>query len=99
MVAEMAEARDSLLQKHPPVVLIDNAIRSDCSVKRKGAPPEGEFCSCASAVTFGLWMSGIDPKMIDRLNGFLQQPSESAALEFTSYQGPELYVPLCSKAI
>lgn len=99
MVAEMAEARDALLQKHPAIVLIDNAVRSDCLEKSKGAQPEGEFCSCASAVTFGLWMSGMDPKMIDRLNGFLQRPSESAASEFKSYQGPEMYAPLCSKAV
>jgi len=41
----------------------------------------------------------IDPKMIDCLNGSLQQPSESVASQFTVYQGPEVYTPLCSKAI
>lgn len=99
MVSKMAESRDALLQKHPSVVLIDNAIRADCSAKGENALPRGEFCSCASAVTFGLWLSGMDPKMINRLNGFLQQPSERAASQFIAYQGPEMYAPLCSKAI
>lgn len=99
MVAEMAQARDALLQKYPAIALIDSAVRADCAAKGKDAPPEGAFCSCASAVTFGLWMSDMDPKMNGRLNGFLQQPSESAASEFTAYQGPEMYTPLCSKAV
>ena len=99
MVAEMAKARDTLLQKHPAITLIDNAVRADCSAKGKDVRPDGEYCSCASSVTFGLWMSGMDPKMLDCLNGFLQKPSESGASEFTAYQGPEMYGPLCSKAI
>ena len=99
MVAEMAETRDRLLEKHPAITLIDDAVRKDCVAKGTGAKSDGEYCSCASAVVFGLWMSGIDPKMVGRLNEFLQQPSEQAASAFTNYQGPELYSPLCSMAL
>lgn len=99
MVGEMAQVRDSLLAKHPSLTAIDDAVRADCSAKSEGVAPDSAFCSCASAVTFGLWMSGMDPKMVDRLNAFLQAPSAEAASGFTAYQGPELYAPLCRKAI
>ncbi|KPQ27109.1 MAG: hypothetical protein HLUCCX21_04995 [Porphyrobacter sp. HL-46] len=99
MVGEMAQVRDSLIAKHPSLAAIDDAVRADCSAKGEGVAPDSPFCSCASAVTFGLWMSGMDPKMVDRLNVFLQAPSAEAASAFTAYQGPELYAPLCRRAI
>lgn len=99
MVGEMAQVRDSLIAKHPSLAAIDDAVRADCSAKGEAVAPDSAFCSCASAVTFGLWMSGMDPKMVDRLNAFLQAPSADAASAFTAYKGPELYAPLCRKAI
>ncbi|WPZ02636.1 hypothetical protein T8S45_07170 [Blastomonas marina] len=98
IVAEMIERQTSLLQQYPSLSLIDNVVRADCSARSDQKAPSSEFCGCASAVTMNLWMSGMDPKMIDRLNAFLQQPSEDAAQEFAAYQGPELYAPLCEAA-
>jgi hypothetical protein len=98
-VAGMARTRDVLLEERPPLRLIDKAVRADCSVKGKGEAPNGTFCSCGSAVTFSLWVSGMDPKMVGRIDKFLQEPSEQAAAEFAAaYQGPELYGPLCHVA-
>lgn len=100
IVAGMVRTRDALLGQQPALHLIDTAVRKDCSTKHNSEAPGGAFCSCASAVTFGLWASGIDPNMEGRLTAFLAKPDGAAAEEFAaSYQGPELYVPLCRKAV
>ena len=98
MVAEMAAQRGALLTKHPDLSLIDAKVRKDCSA-RETEEAMGEYCNCASAVTFSLWMSGMDPKMIDRLNEYLEEPNEKKATEFVKYQGPEMYGPLCKEAL
>lgn len=99
-VAGTAKARDGVLAEHPPLRLIDKAVRNDCSAKRNGEASDGAYCSCATAVTFSLWVSGMDPKMVGWIDKFLREPSEQAAAKFSaSYQGPELYGPLCKIAI
>jgi hypothetical protein len=95
MVMGFTKDQATLLAQFPALVRIDNVIRDDCAVKNQGKLATDEFCGCASAVTMGLWMSGIDPNMMPRLNQYLQNPSEGGAMAFLQYQGPELYRPVC----
>jgi hypothetical protein len=97
-VAGLAKDQGTLLAKFPALVRVDDAIRSDCAAKNQGQLATDEFCGCASAVTMGLWRSGLDPNMMPRLNDYLRNPTEAGAAAFLRYQGPELYGPLCREA-
>jgi hypothetical protein len=98
MVAGFTSDQATLLTKFPALVRIDGVIRSDCAAKNEGKLATDEFCGCASAVAMSLWRSGLDPKMMPRLNAYLTDPTEAGAAAFLQYQGPELYRPLCTKA-
>jgi hypothetical protein len=98
MVASMAKEQATLLAKFPALSQVDNIIRSDCAAKSKGKLATGDFCGCASAVTMSLWRSGMDPKMMPRLNEYLRDPTTSRAAAFLQYQGPELYRGICTEA-
>jgi hypothetical protein len=98
MVAGTEREQAALLAKFPALVQIDNVIRADCASKNEGKLATDAFCGCASAITMGLWRSGLDPKMMPRLNDYLQNPTEAGAAAFLQYQGPELYRPICTEA-
>ncbi len=98
MVAGMVKDQSALIVRFPALAQIDGVIRSDCAVKNDGNLSTGDFCGCASAVTVGLWRSGVDPKMMPRLNDYLKNPTEAGAKAFLQYQGPELYRPICTEA-
>jgi hypothetical protein len=97
LVAEMQRDSDGLIQKFPRMSEVDAAIRNDCETKNEGRRADSDFCRCASAVTLGLWRSGADPQMVPRLAIYLNSPNASAASLMT-YQGPELYSPICGLA-
>lgn len=97
LVAEMASTRDAVMKRYPSLRMVDGAVRTDCAAKAKDESPNGAFCSCASAVVFGLWDS--DGGMKARFTKFNRAPSTEAAAAFAAeLQGPELYGPLCRKA-
>ena len=98
MVAGLTKDQAALLTKFPALAQIDGVIRSDCAAKNQGRVATDEFCSCAAAVTMGLWRSGADPNMMPRLSDFLRSPTEAGATAFLQYQGPELYRPICMEA-
>jgi hypothetical protein len=99
LVAGFTKDQVTLLARLPALVAIDTAIRGDCAAKNAGQSASGAFCGCASAVTMGLWRSGMDPKMMPRLADYLANPTEKGAKSFLLYQGPELYRPLCTEAV
>ncbi len=96
-VAAALQRSDALIQRFPKLLEIRSVVRADCASKNEGQTTESEFCSCASAVTMSLWVSGIDPQMVPRIQTFLNTP-EASAEPFVAYQGPELYAPLCRRA-
>ena len=96
-VASMQREADVIIQKFPRLGSIDSAIRRDCEEKNEGRGADSDFCRCASAVTISLWRSGIDPEMVPRLTAYLNSPDASAGSLLT-YQGPELYRPMCNLA-
>ena len=96
-VASAIESSDALYQSFPKLLEIDSVVRADCAANNEGQATDSEFCTCASAVTMSLWRSGIDPQMVPRLQTFLNTP-EASAETFVTYQGPELYTPLCQRA-
>ena len=98
-VAGFEKDQAALLAKFPALSQVDTAVRDDCAAQNKGKLATGDFCSCAAAVTMGLWRSGVDPNMGPRLAAFLNNPTADGAEEFRKYQGPELYRPLCNEAI
>ena len=98
MVAGLQMDQAALLAKFPALGQVDGVIRADCAAQNKGKLATDEFCGCASAVTMGLWRSGIDPKMMPRLNDYLKKPTEAGAKDFLQYQGPELYRGVCAEA-
>lgn len=98
MVADFRTDQAALLAKFPALVKIDGVLRADCAAQNEGKPASGDFCGCASAVTTGLWRSGVDPKMLPRLTNYINNPTDEGANEFVRYQGPELYRSLCVKA-
>jgi hypothetical protein len=95
MVESSMKEQAALLARYPALTQIDGAVRADCAAKNSGKLPTSDFCGCASAVTMQLWRSGMDPKMMPRLQSYLKNPTEPAAAEFVQYQGPELYGPVC----
>lgn len=99
LVASMERDHLALRIAVPAISGVDEAIRTECSEKHEGELATGEFCSCAAAVTVTLWRSDIDPEMRPRLEKYLENPSDEAATELLKYQGPELYGPLCRKAL
>ena len=94
-VLAMERDQESLLAKLPALGPIDQVVRDDCAAKAPGHTGADSFCTCAAAVTMSLWRSGVDPKMIDRLKDFLNGAGTLKAPDFLSFQGPELYQPLC----
>jgi hypothetical protein len=98
MIAGSMNDRAALLSKIPSLAKVDDAIRSDCAARNEGQPAASDFCVCASAVTLSLWRSGADPKMMPRLNAYLEDPTERAAAALLEFQGPELYRPICTAA-
>lgn len=96
-VAAAIQSSDALNQRFPRLLEIHSVVRADCAAKNEGQTNDSEFCICASAVTMSLWRSGIDPQMAPRLQTFLNT-SEASAEPFVTYQGPELYAPLCRRA-
>ncbi|MDZ4371173.1 MAG: hypothetical protein U1C74_07105 [Phenylobacterium sp.] len=97
-VAGFEKDHVTLLAKFPALAKVDGVVRSECAAKNEGKLASSEFCGCASAVTMGLWRSGIDPNMVPRLTAYLKVPTDEGANEFVRYQGPELYGPLCAEA-
>lgn len=97
-VASMQRETDAVIQKFPRMGDVDSAIRGDCETKNEGRGADSDFCRCASAVTISLWRSGIDPQMVPRLAAYLNSPGASAGSLLT-YQGPELYRPMCNLAV
>ncbi len=98
IVAGLQKDQAALLGKFPALTRIDGVIRADCAAQNKGKLATDDFCGCASAVTVSLWRSGMDPKMMPRLNDYLKNPTEAGANAFLQYQGPELYRPVCTEA-
>lgn len=98
MVGNAVSEQIDLLARFPALTQIDGVIRSDCAANNNGKDAKGEFCGCAAAITMGLWRTGVDPKMVPRLQTYLEKPTEDGAAEFLKYQGPELYVPICTEA-
>jgi hypothetical protein len=97
-VAGMERENAEFLAKVPALQPIENVVKDDCAAKAPGQTSTGAFCECAAAVTMELWRSGIDPKMLQRLTDYINSSGASAASDFTKYEGPELYAPLCSRA-
>ena len=98
MVAGLQKDQATLLAKFPALTRIDGVIRADCAGQNKGRLATDDFCGCASTVTMSLWRSGMDPKMMPRLQDYLKNPTEAGANAFVQYQGPELYRPVCTEA-
>lgn len=98
MVSGLAKEQDELLAQFPALAPIDSEIRMDCAAKNRGKVAIGDFCGCASAVTMGLWRSGVDPNMVPRINAFLKSPTDAGTKDFLRYQGPELYRGICNEA-
>lgn len=96
-VASAERAAEAIYQQFPRLREIDEAVRQDCAEKNAGKAADSAFCRCGSAVTMGLWRSGVDPQMVPRLQSFLSNP-EAVASDFIRYQGPELYAPMCRLA-
>jgi hypothetical protein len=87
-----------LLERFPRLTAIDAEIQGDCGRKVPDRARKPGYCRCASAVTMSAWRAG-DPNMIARLKDFIEKPNDVAAADFLSYQGPELYQPLCDLAL
>ena len=88
-----------LLANFPSLAQVDGEIRADCAAKNSGKAATSAFCGCASALTMNAWFSGIDPKMIPRLNSYLKKPTSAGAKTFLKYQGPELYAGACTELL
>ncbi|MBZ6377794.1 hypothetical protein B5C34_03100 [Pacificimonas flava] len=99
MAEQARERRAELLTNYPDFETVDEAIRTDCAAKVEGEAASGPFCDCGAALVMTLWTAGADPKMLPRLNAYLEDPTEAAAQDLLSYQGAELYRPLCSQAV
>jgi hypothetical protein len=95
-VSDMEREHAAFLAKFPGMTAVDDAIRGDCAQKVSGHTRDDAFCRCGSAVTVSLWRSGIDPKMIGRLQDYLNGAGGLKAGDFLQFQGPELYQPLCA---
>jgi hypothetical protein len=85
----------NLLQQLPPLHEVDLVIRSDCAAKVSGHSASDGFCTCAAAVTIQVWRTGVDPKVLAHLSDFIRGTGTLKASDFTQYEGPELYRPLC----
>ena len=55
------------------------------------------YCDCGAVVTVALWMQNTEMKNL--LASYNKKPSEKKLTAFLDYQGPELYEPLCRKAL
>jgi hypothetical protein len=97
-VADFKKDHATLLAKVPGLLPIDAVVRDDCAAQNEGKLATDDYCSCAAAITMGLWRSGMDPNMAARLKAYLNNPTDGGAKEFLKYQGPELYRPLCGQA-
>ncbi|HWD67053.1 MAG TPA: hypothetical protein VG227_03740 [Caulobacteraceae bacterium] len=97
-VADAERENTKFMAKFPALQPVENAVKDDCAAKAAGQTSSGAFCECAAAVTMELWRSGIDAKMLQRLTDYINSSGASAASDFTTYQGPELYAPLCLRA-
>ena len=60
-------------------------------------PKQTAFCQCGSTTTLSLWMPSGQMKPI--INDYLAAPSEAKLANLAKYQGPELYEPVCVKAV
>lgn len=98
LVAEMQDVADSALRTFPKLKEIDDVIRQDCASKSVGRAVDDAFCRCGSATAIAMWLSGADPQMAPRLQTFVDTPGAPAS-RFLTYQGPELYTPLCTLAV
>ena len=72
MVGNAVREQIDLLAKFPALAQIDGVIRGDCAAKNNGKDAKDEFCGCAAAITMTLWLSGADPKMVPRLQTYLE---------------------------
>lgn len=98
-MVRQAEAQQARLLAHAPRLgEIDAAIRADCAEKNAGSSSDSAFCGCAAAMTMALWRSGADPQIVPRLLDFVNRRGDATARSFLTYQGPELYRPICSLA-
>jgi len=95
LVLAVEKDQESLLANLPALGQIDQVVRNDCAAKAPSHTGADSFCTCAAALTMSLWRSGADPKMVDRLKDFLNGAGTLKASDFLSFQGPELYRPLC----
>jgi hypothetical protein len=98
MVRDAEAQQAQLLARVPRLAEIDAAIRDDCAAKNPRFTRDSSFCGCAAAITMRLWRSGIDPQMMPRLLDFANGRGDATAQSFLTYQGPELYRPICSRA-
>jgi hypothetical protein len=94
-ISDMERDHASFLAKFPAMAAVDDALRGDCAQRVSGHATDDAFCRCASAVTVSLWRSGVDPKMIGRLQDYLNGSGALKPADFLRFQGPELYRPLC----
>jgi hypothetical protein len=98
-LAELMQDRAELLARYPQFNKIDRGIRNDCAARNTRRIATDAFCGCASALTFGVWVSGLDRKMASRLNDYLKNPTPAATRSFLKYQGPELYAGACAELL
>jgi hypothetical protein len=87
-----------LLKSEPSLVNVEAAITGDCRSKAPTGVNFVDYCSCARALVMKLWLSGIDPAMVQRINAFVADPKSTNPSDFLRYQGPELYQPFCHAA-
>jgi hypothetical protein len=97
-VTDIQQDHEAILAKYPALAEIDQVVRDDCAAKVPGHTSSDSFCKCAGSVTMSLWRSGVDPKMIERLQAYVAGSGDLKAADFVRYEGPELYSPLCERA-
>ncbi len=73
-VLHIERDNSAFLVKVPSLRIVDETLRAECAAKAPGKSATGGYCTCATAVTMGLWRSGVDPKMLDRLSAFANAP-------------------------
>ena len=88
-----------VLEKQPALMKVEASVLGDCRAKAPQSINWVAYCSCAKALVMRMWLSGIDPAMVKRVNDYAVDPKSADPDDFLKYQGPELYRPLCEAAV
>jgi hypothetical protein len=87
------------LKQSPALMDLEVAVSGDCRSKAPASVNVVDYCSCARALVMRMWLSGVDPAMVKRVNDYAADPKSADASSFVRFQGPELYEPFCKLAI